>query len=89
MCGLSLILPLKKINDCGKIYTTWAFPGGWVMKNQFANAGDVGLMPGLGRSPGKENGNPLHYSYPGNPMDRGAWWATPHGLTKSQTRLSD
>ena len=58
-------------------------------KNSPANAGDVGLMPGWGRSPGKENGNPLQYSCLGNPMDRGAWQTTVHGVTKNQTRLSD
>ena len=65
------------------------FPGGTVAKNSPANAGDVGLMPGWGRSPGKENGNPLQYSCLGNPMDRGAWQTTVHGVTKNQTRLSD
>ena len=58
------------------------FPGGPVVKNPPANAGDVGLTPGLGRSPGVGNGNPLQYSCLGNPMDRGAWWATVHGVTK-------
>ena len=51
--------------------------------------GDLGSIPGLGRSPGEGNGNPLQYSCLENPMDRGAWWATVHGVTKSQTRLSD
>ena len=46
------------------------------------NAGDQGLIPGLGRSPGEGNGNPLQYSCLGNPMDRGAWWATVHGVAK-------
>ena len=61
------------------------FPGGPVEKNLPANAGDVGLIPGSGRSPGEGNGNSFQYSCPGNPMDRGAWWATVHGVTKSQT----
>ena len=52
------------------------FPGGAVVKNLPANAGDVGLIPGLERSPGGENDNPLQYSCLGNPMDRGVWWAT-------------
>ena len=51
------------------------------------NAGDLGLIPGLGRSPGKGNGNPLQYSCLENPMDGGAWWATGHGVAKSRTRL--
>ena len=48
------------------------FPGGSVVKNLLANAGDAGLIPGLGRSPGVGNGNPLQYSCLENPMDRGA-----------------
>ena len=59
------------------------------LKNLPANAGDPGSIPGLGRSPGGGHGNPLQYSCLQNPMDRGAWWATVHGVTKSQTRLSD
>ena len=65
------------------------FPGDSVVKNSPANAGDVGSISGLGRSPGEGNGNPLQYSHLGNLMDRGAWWATVHGVTKSQTCLSD
>ena len=53
-----------------------------MVKNLPANAGDVGLIPGLGRCPGKENGNPLQCSCLGNPMDRGAWQVTVHGVTK-------
>ena len=48
------------------------------------NAGDLGLIPGLGRSPGEGNGSPLQYSCLENPMDRGAWQATVHGVAKSQ-----
>ena len=51
-------------------------------KNLPANAGDVGSIPGLGRSPGKGNGNPLHYSFLENPTDRRAWQATIQGITK-------
>ena len=57
-----------------------------VVKNPLANAGDIkdtGLIPGLGRSPGEGNGNPLQSSCLENPMDRGAWWATVHEVTKS------
>ena len=53
-----------------------------MVNNASANAGDVGLIPGLGRSPGEGNGNPLQYSCLGKPMDRGDWWATAHGVTK-------
>ena len=65
------------------------FPGGSVVKNPPDNAGDADLIPGSERSPGEGNGNPLQYSCLGNPMDRGAWWATVHELQKSWTRLSD
>ena len=53
------------------------------------NAGDSGSIPGSGRSPGEGNGNPFQYSCLENSMDRGAWWATVHGVTKSWTRLSN
>ena len=59
-----------------------------VVKNPTANAGDlgdVGSIPGLERSPGEGHGYPLQCSCLENPMDRGAWWATVHGITKSQT----
>ena len=64
------------------------YPGGSVVKNLPANAGNAGLTPGSGRSPGEVNGNPLQYFCLGNPMDREAWRATVHGVAKSQTRLS-
>ena len=53
------------------------------------NAGDLGSIPGLGRSPGGGHGNPLYYSCLGIPMDRGAWPATVHGVAKSWTGLID
>ena len=64
------------------------FPYGSLIKNLPANAEDARdarLIPGLGRCPGEGNGNPLQYSCLGNPMDRGTWWATVHGVTKNQT----
>ena len=64
------------------------FPGGSVVKNSPTNEGDADLIPGSGRSPGGGNSNPLQYSCWNNPMDRGAWRATVHGITKSQTQLS-
>ena len=59
-----------------------------MVKDLPASAGDVGLIPGSGRSSGGGNDNPLQYSCLGNPRDRRAWWATVHRATKSQTHLS-
>ena len=59
--------------------------GGTVVNNFPAIAGDAGLIPGLGRSPGEGNSNPLQYSCLGNPMDSGAWWVTVQGVTKRWT----
>ena len=64
------------------------FHGSWNEENA-CKAEDPGLTPGWGRSPGESDGNPLQYSCLDNSMDRGAWWATVHGVTKSWTRLSD
>ena len=58
------------------------FPGGSVVKEYVYNAGDMGLIPGSGRSPGEGNGNPLQYSFLEKPMDRGDWRATVPGVTK-------
>ena len=58
-----------------------------MVKNLPANAGDLGSIPGSGRYPGEGNSNPLQYSCLENPIDRGDWQATVHGVTKSQTRL--
>ena len=60
----------------------WGFPGGSVVKNFPANEGDVGLIPGLGRSPAEGNGNPLQYSCLENSMDRGVWQDPIHGIAK-------
>ena len=82
---LLLIIP-------SKVLCNLTSPGGSVVKNPPASAGDagdVGSTPGSGRSSGEGHGNPLQYSCPENPMDRGAWRATVHGVTKSQTRLSN
>ena len=82
----------------GPISSKWAyldFPGGSDVKRLPAvretgvRSGDRGSIPGLGISPGEGNGNPLQYFCLENPMDRGAWWATVHGVAKSRTRLSD
>ena len=66
-----------------------AFIRGSEVKASTCNAGDPGSIPGSGRSAGEGNGNPLQYSCLENPMERGAWWATVHGVTKSRTGLSD
>ena len=60
-----------------------------MVKNLLSNAGDSDLIPGSGRFPGEENGKSLQYSCLGNPMERGAWQATVHGIAKSQTQLSN
>ena len=58
------------------------FPGSSVLKNPSANARDTASIPESGGAPGEGNGNLLHYSCPGDPMDRGAWWATDHGVAR-------
>ena len=64
------------------------FPGGVVVKNPPANAGDMDLIPGSGRSPGVGNGNPLHCSHLRDPMDRGAWRVIVHGVAKVRYDLT-
>ena len=75
--------PLEK--DRLPIPVFMGFPGGSQGKESACNVGDLGLLPGLGRSPGDGHGNPLQYSCLENPHGRGAWWATVHGVAKSQT----
>ena len=65
------------------------FPSSLDDKASACNAGDPDSIPGLGRSPGEGNGNPLQYSFLENSMDRAAWQAIVYGVTKSQTQLSD
>ena len=65
-------------------YMSIGFPCGSDGKESACNAGNLGSISGLGRSPGGGNGNPLQYSCLKNPMDREAWWATVHGVTKSE-----
>ena len=65
------------------------FPDGSTGKESPCNAGDLGLIPGLGRTSGEGNANPLQYSCLENSIDRGAWLATVHGVAKSRTQLSD
>ena len=82
---VSLYLGLEKLLVTG----SKGFPGGSAGKESACNAGDMGLIPGSGRSPGEGNGYPLQYSCLENPMDKGVWWATVRGVTKSQIQLSD
>ena len=65
--------------------TNQAFLSGSEVKGSACNVGDLGSTPGLGRSPGEGNGNPLQYFCLENPMDEGAWWATVHGVAESDT----
>ena len=71
------------------IPTPSRFPGGSDSKESACSVGDPGSIPGSRRSPGEGNGNPLQYSCLENPMDRGTWQATVHGVTKSWIQLSD
>ena len=70
---------------CAHIAVYRGFPGGSDGKESACNVGDLGSIPGSGRSPGEGNGNPLYCSCLENHMDRGAWWATVHGVAKSHT----
>ena len=75
-----------------RLWRTLGFPRWYSGKESACSAGDAkdgGSIPGSGRSPGKGHDNPLQYSCLGNFMDRGAWWAIVHGVSKSWTRLSD
>ena len=82
-------LPRRVFYVHGCSHHLQCFPGGSDRKESACNAGDTGLISGLGRSPVGGNGNPLQYYCLGNPMDRGAWWAPVHGITKICTRLLD
>ena len=90
----SVFIPIPKkgnAKECSNYHTialisraSKDFPGGSDGKVSAYNAGDLGSIPGSGRSPGEGNGNPLQYSCLENPMDGGAWWATVHGVTKNR-----
>ena len=77
----TIYVQFKYVQNYLSININLGFPGGSVVKNLPANAGDAGSIPGSGRSP-EGNGNPLQYSCLGNPMDRGAWWATVHEVAR-------
>ena len=84
--------PLLLVHCKNEMKVCWGlqdFPGGSDGKASVYNLGDLGFIPGSGRSPGEGNGKPLQYYCLENPMDRGAWQATVHGVAKSWTRLSD
>ena len=70
---------------CVNIYIHIGFPGGSDDKESACSAGDLGSIPGSGRSPGEGNGNPLQYPCLENSKDRGAWWATVHGIAESDS----
>ena len=72
--------------DSSPLMHIWDFPGGSDSKASASNAGDPGSVSGSGRSPGEGNGNPLQYSSLENPIDRGAWSATVHGVTKGSDK---
>ena len=76
-------------DQCYEASMVQGSPAGSVVKNLPANAGDMGLIPGSGRSPGEGNGNTLNYSCLENPIDRGAWWAPVREVAKSQIQLSN
>ena len=83
-------LKLYKLYFCTILFNVCLFycirlPGGSVGEESACNTGDLGLTPGLGRSPGEGNGNPLQYSCLENPVDRGAWQATVHRVAMSRT----
>ena len=87
VAGISSMLSMELMNkqldqQFKKWYVPWVSPGGSMVMNSPGNAGDTGTIPGLERSPGEGNGNPPQYSCLGNPMDRGAWQATVHGVAK-------
>ena len=81
--------PLRDSGLENSIWLFWCFPGGSDGKASACNSGDLGSIPGSGRSSGEGNDNLLQYSCLENSMDGGAWWATVHGVTESQTQLSD
>ena len=70
-------------NEC--VRQMLGFPGGSGDKESACNVGDLGSIPGMGKTPGEGNGYPSQYSCPENSMDRGTWWTTDHEVSKSQT----
>ena len=90
ICELLWHFDISILNSFNHIYwMSTTYSGGSDGKESTCSAGDLGLIPELGRSPGEGNGHPLHYSCLENNMDWGAWQANVHGVAKSQTWLSD
>ena len=89
MESLSLIIPygVTGMSEYNMLTRKEGFPGGSVVKNPPANAGDMGSISGLGRSPGERNDKPLQYSCLENPMDRGTWWTTVHGVVRKSDTI--
>ena len=88
--GSEETVPISLSNlPCVRVHTRIGFPGGSDSKESTCNARDLGLIPGSGGSLGEGHGSPFQYSHLENPRDRGAWWATVHGITKSWKQLSD
>ena len=77
---LSVLIYLQLAKN---LLVNWGFPGGSEVKVSACNEGDLGSIPGSGRSPGEGTGNPLQYSCLENPMDGEAWWAIVHGVAES------
>ena len=88
MSGVENYSPWAKLG-LELVFVWSSYPGGSDSKKSACSAGDLGLILGLGRSPGEGNGNPPQYSWLGNPKDRGAWQAAVHGVVKSQTWMSN
>ena len=84
-CGLYSPQDCKESDTTEQLSLFQGFPGGSEVKASACNAGDLSLIPGLGKFPGEGNDNPLQYSCLENRMDGGAWWATVHGVAKSRT----
>ena len=81
-----MLSSLKVLTKHNQVFSLRGFPGGSVVKNLTASTGYVSSIPGLVRPSGEGNGNPLHYSCLGNPMDRGAWWAACHEVAKESDK---
>ena len=89
MVAFSIVMKLHKLSQSilekETLYPLVAFPSGSAVKEYTYSVGDLGSIPGLERSPGEGNGNPLQYSSFENPLDTGVWQVIVHGVTKSQT----